>query len=213
MASLGTITGLGTVNRWLATALVCLLFTNIATVGALVATYPFLRVEVVPIIADNARNQVYHVQPYRKIVDGQDLVSEVLAKQYVTLRETIDAATESERFLKVNWFSSDDEWRRFFGGPARPEKGQIASLIGQGVRRSVEIVVCQRIDSITPETDKYRVEANFIDTVNGKLHRTVPVEIILTVSYQAQKIRVEDRFINPRGFTIGGYSVRRKNNN
>ncbi|MCG8510689.1 MAG: type IV secretion system protein [Rhodospirillales bacterium] len=210
MARLEDITAQVMVNRWLAIAVVCLLFTNVVTAGAFVAAYPFLRVEVIPIIADNAHNQIYHVEPSQRSVKSEDLISEILAKQYVTLRETIDAATESERFLSVNWFSSDEEWKRFFNGPARPEKGEIATLIKQGVRRSVEVVVCQRIESISKGFDKYRVEAKFIDTVGGSHNRTVPVEIILTVSYEAQKVRVEDRFINPRGFTVGGYSVRRK---
>jgi type IV secretion system protein VirB8 len=166
--------------------------------------------EVVPMIltVSPKADQIVRVEPYSIRTKGFGLFVEAMLKGYVEKRETIDLHTEVPRWQEVNWMTSDDVWNSF---RQLMEKGNKDSPFErykrEGVTRAVHVSV---VSEVSPNV--YRAEWESVDS-----HLTEPRGrghwiSTITVAYQEKAVKIEDRYMNPIGLQVVGYSVDRVDN-
>jgi type IV secretion system protein VirB8 len=166
--------------------------------------------EVVPMIltVSPRADQVVRVEPYSVRTKGFGLFVEAMLKGYVEKRETIDLHTEVPRWQEVAWMSGDEVFNAF---RRLMEKGNKDSPFErykrEGVTRAVHVSVASEVS-----TNVYRVEWESTDS-----HLTEPrgrgrwVSTI-TVAFQEKAVKIDDRYMNPIGLQVVGYSVDRVDN-
>jgi type IV secretion system protein VirB8 len=161
--------------------------------------------EIVPMIltVSPKADQVVRVEPYEIRTKGFGLFVEALLKGYVEKRETIDLHTEVPRWQEINWLSSDNVWNAF---RQLMEKGNKDSPFErykrEGVTRAVHVSV---VSEVSPNV--FRAEWDSIDS-----HLTEPRGrghwiSTITVAFQEKAVKVDDRYMNPIGLQVVGYSV------
>jgi len=161
--------------------------------------------EVVPMVltVSDKANQIVRVEPFEAKTKGFTLFVETLVRGYVEKRETIDLHTEVPRWQEVNWLSSDDVWNTFRQLMEKSNKDSpFERYKREGVTRAVHVSV---VTQVAPNV--YRAEWDSADShltePRGRGHWVSTV----TVAFQEKAVRIEDRYMNPIGLQVVGYSV------
>jgi type IV secretion system protein VirB8 len=165
---------------------------------------------VVPMIltVSDQSNQIVRVEPFELKTKGFELFVQSLLRGYVEKREAIDLHTEVQRWQEVNWLSSDDVWLTFKHLMEKANKDSpFEHYKAEGVTRSVHVKVVSKVaehvyqvewDSADAQLTQPRGRGNWVST--------------LTVAFTEKAASYEDRYMNPIGLQVVGYSVDRKDN-
>src|SRR5712692_4819593 len=178
----------------------------VITLGLLVMKLSAVH-EVVPMIltVGPKADQIVRVEPYEIRTKGFGLFVETLLKGYVQKRETIDLHTEVPRWQEVNWMSSDEVWNTFKQLMEKSNKDSpFERYKREGVTRAVHVSV---VAEVSPNV--FRAEWDSEDSrltePRGRGHWISTI----TVAFQEKAVKLEDRYMNPIGLQVIGYSVAR----
>ena len=170
--------------------------------------------EVVPMVltAGDRTNQVVRVEPWDMRTKGHQLLTETLAKRYVELREGIDLQTEPDRWQEVSWMSADPVWNEFRNlmkreNPDSPFEKRKRERVTRGV--SVKVINTVRYQPESMSVFQVEWEAQDFAAGSDPRGRTSWVST-LSVVFEPKAVKFEDRYMNPVGFQVAGYSVARK---
>lgn len=184
--------------------------------GVIVSLFPLKEVVPMVLTADDKRNQIVRVEPFEIGTRGFDLIAESMGRKYVELRETIDLQTEVRRWQEVAWLTDPevfDHFRKLMG--RENKESPFERMKAERITRTVNIAAFNLL--YPPHaTDKneaaatYQVEWDAIDYRQGQeIERRTWVST-MSVKFHETAVRAENRFMNPIGFTVAGYSVGRK---
>lgn len=171
--------------------------------------------QVVPMFITTAasKDRVVRVEPFKVGMHGFDLIAESMARRYVELRETIDLQTEVRRWQEVALLSSPDVFGQFKAFMGRENKDSpFEKMKAERITRAVNIHSVSLVYTPTPAEPSafYQVEFETVDSrLSKEIERRVWV-VSLAVEFQPGEVKYEDRYMNPIGFTVTGYSVAKK---
>lgn len=177
---------------------------NVVQGVAIGALSPLVRVEPMLVTFKDRNEQIVKIEPFERGTSGFELMTEALVRDYVLSRHEI-VLDESE--LRRRWGgrgivahrSSSEEYTRFVSETA-PKYDEIRQ------KRLMRTVTVHRVSKIA---DGYwQVEFATQDFVGGvtKIGEQRWVAS-LTVGYVPREVSWEDRYMNPLGFIVTGYSV------
>jgi type IV secretory pathway component VirB8 len=143
------------------------------------------------------------IEPFTKGTNGFEIMTEMLVRDYVLARHEV-VLDEGE--LRRRWGgqgmiahrSDAEEYRRFVAETA-PKFDEIRQ------RRLVRSVLIHRVSKIADGF--WQVEFSTVDTQNGNQVAENAWVASLTVHYVPTQVVWEDRYMNPLGFVVTGYSV------
>ncbi len=178
---------------------------NIVLVAVIFNLVPLKRVEPMLVTFSDKADQIVKIEPFSKGTRGFELMTEALAKEYVTMREEVLLNTEvmADRWGRlVRFRSSSPVYNRFV------EEKQ--PLLEQAKRN--QITRTTKILSVNKFGQRsLRVEFEATDT-SPRLDepRRTTYEVIMQIAFIPQQVSFEDRYVNPLGFTVTKYSIREK---
>lgn len=193
-------------NRVLGLVSAGLVTVVIAQAAVIYALFPLKQIEPMLLIGGSRDDQVWRVEPFQVGARGWDLIAEKLVQDYVQKRETIDLQTEVERWQQVAWMSAEPvfaEFRKFMGreNPNSPfERAKKERLT-----RRINVRV---VSMLNPS--QFQVEFERTDFRNGERIDRKEIVATLTVEFQEQNVRREDRYMNPTGLTVVAYGLAEK---
>ena len=203
----------GSESRRLAWALrtvsvVCVLeaFALAALAFGVAALMPLKTVQPMLLLADDRNNQIIEVSPFKASADGFRLMTEVLVRKFVSITHTVvdNAAAMQEQWGEILYNMSSTEvfelLRDTFAEPAN-------ALLRDNVARGVEIDGDPRLIDAQGEQLFYQIAFRTIDSRLTEVVRTRRWVATLIVEFMPAEVRYEDRYINPLGFRVVGYSV------
>lgn len=177
---------------------------NVVLGLAISALSPLVRVEPMLVTFKDRSEQLVKIEPFQRGTDGFEQMTEALVRDYVLSRHEI-VLDEAE--LRRRWGgrgmvahrSSTEEYARFVAETA-PKYDEIRQ------RRLMRTVTVHRVSKIA---DGYwQVEFSTQDFLGGTTkvgeQRWVAS---LSVGYMPREVSWEDRYMNPLGFIVTGYSV------
>jgi len=187
------------------TCLIVSMLGNVALALALARVFPLK--EVVPMVltvADRA-NQIVRVEPFELKTKGFELFVEALLKGYVEKRETIDLHTEVPRWQEVNWLSSDEVWSAFKRLMEKTNKDSpFERFKHEAVTRTVHVKNVSRVAERV-----YRVEWDSADSHLTEQRGQGDWVSTISIRFEEKAVSYEDRYMNPIGLQVIGYSVGR----
>ena len=193
---------------WIARAFAIGMFLSLclnAVLGVAVgALSPLVRVEPMLVTFKDRSEQIVRIEPFERGTSGFELMTEALVRDYVLSRHEVvlDEAEMRRRWGGkglVSHRSSPEEYARFVAETAPKYEETRQS-------RLVRTVAVHRVSKIA---DGYwQVEFGTQDFADGtkKLADRRWVAS-LTVGYAPREVSWEDRYMNPLGFIVTGYSV------
>jgi type IV secretion system protein VirB8 len=176
----------------------------VITLGLLVVKLSAVH-EIVPMLltVGPKADQIVRVEPYEVRTKGFGLFVETLLKGYVQKRETIDLHTEVPRWQEVNWMSSDEVWNAFKQLMEKSNRDSpFERYKREGVTRGVHVSV---VTEVSPNV--YRVEWSSEDSRLTEPRGHGHWISTITIAFQEKAVRLEDRYMNPIGLQVVGYSV------
>jgi len=171
--------------------------------------------EVVPmfVTTGDSKDRVVKVEPFAVGMHGFDLLSETMARRYIELRETIDLQSEVGRWQEVAMLSGPDVFNEFKALMSRDNKNSpFEKMKAERLTRAVKVRAVNLVYPPAPAAPfaVYQVEWEAVDArLSQEIERRVWVSS-LSVAFQQREVRYEDRYMNPVGFTVTGYSVAKK---
>jgi type IV secretory pathway component VirB8 len=171
--------------------------------------------EVVPmfVTTGDSKDRVVKVQPFTVGMHGFDLLSETMGRRYVELRETIDLQSEVRRWQEVAQLSSPDVFNEFRAFMGRDNKNSpFERMKAERITRTVNVRAINLIYPPTPAEPSavYQIEWESVDhRLSQEIERRVWVSS-LSVQFESREVRYEDRYMNPVGYTVVGYTVAKK---
>lgn len=193
---------------WIARAFAIGMFLSLClnvVLGIAIGTLsPLIRVEPMLVTFKERSEQIVKIEPFERGTSGFELMTEALVRDYVLSRHEIvlDEAEMRRRWGgkgMVSHRSSAEEYARFVAETA-PKYDESRQL------RLMRTVAVHRVSKIA---DGYwQVEFTTQDFANGasKLAEQHWVAS-LTITYAPREVSWEDRYMNPLGFLVTGYSV------
>ena len=175
--------------------------------GTLVTLFPLKTIEPMILRSDHQANQIWRVEPFETGTKAWYLIAEMKAKEYVLKRETIDLQTDRERWEHVAWMSSDDVYDAFFNfmSPDKNPESPYTTAVQNRLTRTVEIEVVSRLNDW-----QYQVEFLRRDFQHGAEIERKRLVATMTVATQEQRMRYEDRYMNPTGWVVVAYGLAEK---
>lgn len=198
--------------RWtaytLAFAVSMLCLAVVALSLALYGLMPLKTVKPMLLTVSDRSDQVVHVEPFSQGTHGFRLLTEKLVRDYVRTAHTIVPDGSAMRELwgrRLFRFSSPAVFtrlRELFEAPAQ-------AMVDDGLSRGVEILGDPRLIEQSGGRLYWQVSFETIDTrVTEELDRQSWVASLI-VEFLPQQVTFEDRYINPIGFQVTGYTVAR----
>ena len=170
--------------------------------GALILLMPLKTVEPYTLLVDKTTGYVQPLRPLERSRMAPDTaLTQSFIVQYVTGRESFDVADVRASYRKVALLSADGARSTYLASmqPSNP-----ASPLSKYPRGTI---VETRVKSISPiASDTVLVRFDTIRTdVNGRPQEPAPWVSIVRYRYSAERMTLEDRFVNPLGFQVVHY--------
>ena len=174
--------------------------------SVLQSVFPLVRVQPMLLTTDSQERQIVKVEPFSQGTPGFELMTQVLCKEYVEIRNSI---VRDGKVMGGRWAPNGYIWRRtspqMYDAFAKEMRDVLKEADRRGITRSVRILA----DPIKVDEHFYQIEFETIDT-EGTTENRQKWMASLVVDYRPQKVEFQERFMNPLGFTVTGYSVVRK---
>lgn len=201
-------------------ATIVLTFTNAASIWLIVALFPLQKVQPYLVTFSDKREQIVNIEPAQ--IDGKAyaVMTEVEVRDYVAGRHTIpstksaiDAAWGPRSRLALRMVP--DAYKQF----VEANKSDLAALRSQGYVRAVEIAAVSRVARDTWQAEFQTVDTPAVASLGapGDLMSGPPMTEVrqtwvatLRVGYEPNRVRYDERLLNPLGFTVHEYSVTKK---
>ena len=195
------------VSRLLGFGLLASILMNVTCSVLLMNVFPLKRIEPFLITMSPKTEQIVKIESFEDETQGFDLMTESQARNYVKLREEIDFQTESIRWEQVYWISSSAVFEIFKNLMNTEDGGVYLTRKNRGLRRSVTIL---SVSTLSNDPRILQVEWQSNDFQEGFEVLKKNWISTLTVKYEPQKVRFEDRYMNPLGFIVVAYGVTEK---
>lgn len=195
------------VSRILSCGFIAGIFMNIISGVVILNLFPLKQVCPFFITLTPKSDQIVKVEPLEIETEGFDIMSESLAKTYVKLRETFDFQTEQYRWDQVYWFSSSEIFENFKTLINDNDRDIYGERKARKLQRDVIIL---SVSTLSKNPRILQVEWQSRDHIEGKELAKKNWISTLNISYEAQRIKFEDRYMNPLGFTVSAYGVSEK---
>lgn len=171
--------------------------------------------EIVPMMltTDERHNQIVRVEPFEIRSHGFDILAETMSRKYVEMRETIDLQTEVRRWQEIAYLSEPEIFEQFRKLMGRDNKeSPFEKMKAERITRAVNIVAFSILypPHKAEPSATFQVEWEAIDYRQGQESDRRRWVSTMSVQFRPLLVRMENRFINPIGFTVVGYSVARK---
>ncbi len=179
---------------------------NVVLGSAILQMLPLEKVDPLLLTTSDRSNQIVKVEPLQRNMQGFEIMTEVLCKEYVELRNTIvqDGKVMSKRF-GPNGDMAKRSSPKVYEDFVKEMRNVIAEADKRHITRNVRILA----DPIKVDDNFYQVEFETIDIENGVETRQAWIASMV-VDFLPQKVTLTDRFMNPLGFTVTAYSTVRK---
>lgn len=189
-------------SRAFAVALYLSLLVNFVLGLGLYTAWNFKEIIPMMVTFEEAKSQFVKVEPIPRSLDGLELMTEKLVGEYVAMREEIvqNYDVMRERFSGyIASRTSEEAFKGFIEEKSRTWK----QVFDAGLNRHVAVE-----DVYLDPTKSYFVvdyKLQYMDQ-EGTVRKEEPWKAFLTVKYEQRDVRYEDRYLNPLGFTVVGYS-------
>lgn len=148
--------------------------------------------------------QIVYVEPYRASKKSRRTIKEFMSRDYVKKRETIDLASENQRWENVIFLSNTEMKKTFIDLYMDSPESPYKKAVDHSYVRTVRI-----ISSSVLNDDQYQVEYEYIDSkkATGKILKTTVA--IATVSFEknTNTFKGQDYLNNPFGYLVADYSI------
>lgn len=193
--------------RMLMIGLCSSLMVNIALAFALASLTPLKRVEPMLLTLKQRSDQIVHVEPFHKTMQGFDLLVEQMIKDYVLERESV---TIHPKEMEFRWSESGIIAKRSDSPAFHAFQQQVPlyrKILEQGITRNVAVTT---VTKVAPQY--WTVEFETIDNDTHTNHEIGKQlwQATLMINFLPKQIMYDERFMNPLGFTVIKYSVTRK---
>lgn len=196
---------------WLCRLLgICLLgsfMTNFGFCILLCELFPLKRVEPMLVTFSPQSEQIVQIEPISSHTEGFSLMVESLSREYVKLREEIDLQTEETRWQKIYNLSAQEVFQAFKGLMSREGEGIYEKRKSRGLTRHVSI---RSVSTLSHTPYIVQVEWDGIDYENGVKIKMQSWVSTLTIKFETQRVKFEERYRNPLGFYVTTYGVGEK---
>ncbi len=193
------------VARTTSIACIVLFLTNIASISVIFSMLPLKEIKPMLFSTQDKVNQVVHIEPLEKGMRGYDLLMETLARQYVELREVFDFQTESIRWQKAYWFSTE-ELGHSFQAQMSGQNSPYEQFKQRGITRSVIIKNSASVGPSAPNVWLVEWESIDRDPKTGTENHGYWTSTI-TAECVERAVNLEDQYLNPIGFSVSHYTV------
>ncbi len=193
--------------RFLGVGFLVSVFINIVSVILILNLFPLKKVIPFFITLTPKSEQIVKIEPVEDNVQGVDVMTESLARNYVSQRETLDFQTEENRWRDVYWLSSPEIFESFKTLMNDDQGGIYEARKRKKLYRHILIL---SVSTLSKDPRIIQVEWQGKDhQEGGEIYKKNWVST-LSISYDAQHVKFEDRYMNPLGFIVTAYGVSEK---
>ncbi len=194
------------VIRVLAAGLLGSIALNVVLGSTIHALVPLRRVEPMFLTTSPRSDQVVTVQPLHANTAGIDLMTEVMCKNYVEMRNGIvqDVGVMTRRWGPKGIIARESS-SRIYSAFVKEMKPILQDAQQRDITRTIQITA----DPIKISAGFFQVQFDTVDTKGGRSTRQSWIASMV-VHYRPHRVSYSDRFLNPLGFTVTAYSVVRK---
>lgn len=193
-------------SRAFAVALYMSLLANFVMALGLFTAWQYKEIVPMMVSFDDSKDKFIRINPISPSMPGVEILTEKLVGEYVKIREEIVLNEEEMRYRFNEYIqsrTSPDEFKKFY----RAKAGTYKEFLENEVVREVDI---EDVD-LSPNKRYYQID---FSTTDYDLTRT-PIgkdqwRAFLTVRYIPKNVAYNERFVNPLGFEVVQYSVRRR---
>lgn len=188
-------------SRTLLIVCIGLFMSNIFLALCISFLLPLKEIQPMFLTTNDRVDQIVKVEPVAIGKPSDKLLSEKMARKYLIKRETVDLQTEEIRHKQVQLLSSADVFKTF-KNVIENDDDFLKKATEDKLTRSI------LVKSISWLTDnKMYIEYEAVDShFDQETDRRVMVAVI-TFEYRPQRIKYEDVYLNPVGWTVIAYSL------
>ncbi|MDR0484230.1 MAG: type IV secretion system protein [Alphaproteobacteria bacterium] len=148
--------------------------------------------------------QVVYVEPYKQSKTSLRAVKEFLARDYVKKRETIDLASENDRWNLVMFLSNNEVKSSFYSLYQESPDSPYKWAVDNNIIRTINI-----ISSSVLNDNQYQVEYEMIDSFkpNGKVISTTIAIATVRFEENTEILKGQDYLNNPFSYLVSDYSI------
>lgn len=187
---------------------------NLILIYAISTTLPLYRVEPYLLSFTDKEEQIYNVEPVKKIYDYKYL-TELFVREYVILRNTfVNDVEEMERRWGPNStireMSSNGMYKKFRDELADKTIEQIRR---HNLTRDIKIISVTEVSSARRSGGGFWWQVEFRASDMSPKYETPRVSVwvaSIRVGYVAKKVKFNERLKNPLGFTVVDYRVEQR---
>ena len=196
------------VSRFLGFGFLVSVFMNITCVILILNLFPLKQVVPFFITLTPKSEQIVKIESMETEEQGFEVMTESLSQNYVKIRETLDFQTELHRWKQVYWFSSFEIFENFRVLMNKDQDGVYETRKRKKLYRDVIIL---SVSTLSKNPRIVQVEWQGKDyQEGGEIYKKNWIST-LSISYDPQHVKFEDRYMNPLGFTVRDYGVSEKN--
>lgn len=174
---------------------------NVVMVLLIMSLFPLKEVTPFMVTFTQKDDQVVHIEPLHKRANGLALFTEVMARDYVRMREEISTNLEEmqRRWAYLRFRMPEEDFKEF----SRRIELPYLELRKQGVNRRVQIRRTEARSNSNIEV--YFTTHDYDVSGNEFLSRRWIAR--LGVTYRPQVLNDENKYENPLGFVVTSYSL------
>jgi type IV secretion system protein VirB8 len=162
--------------------------------------------EIMPVLVTFHNGQIAKVASVEVNTPAIQNVAEGLARQYVVEAETFDGQTEDYRIKRLILLSSP-ELESYLKTIDPNDSGSVNKQFKErGITRAVNIKNSLNLGPMAPNVWQVEWESLDVDVKTREETRANWIST-LTVDIREKRMSIDDRFVNPIGFTVIHYQV------
>lgn len=175
--------------------------------GALTVLMPLKEVRPALITLKGAEDQIIHIEPLEKGVEGFELLLEAMARRYVKNLLEIDDATQEPRFREAFAMTTQSYYKKF--RDERIESKAIQEALDSGLTREILIESAAKV-SENKGIYTYAVDFVQVDRRRGVEVERKPLRAYLAMTTAASSVAAPQRYDNPLGIVVQDLTLKEK---
>ena len=200
------------VMRVFAVAFAISMALNLVLVYVVATIFPLKRVEPFLVTFRDRDQQLVNVTPMSRDMNGFQMLTESLIRQYVSLTEEI---VPNKDLMNQHWgrgsyvevFSSPDVYEKF----TKRSMPALDEFLSRNWTRTIKITA---LEEVTPGFWNIEYETSVLDETGTPIQKDPERWLAsMTVSFQPRAVTYEKSLLNPVGFTVTAFGVRPKQTN
>lgn len=182
-----------------------LIISNIIMISIICLILPLKEIRPWLVTFNDKSEQVVTIEPFNTKINGFNYLIEIIAREYVTLRETIDN-NEEKRLEKVKSYSTEQVYQAFVK-LMHNQNSLLTHLKDSEITRKINILRSEKIQS---QSYIFRIFWELEDVNNNSkviLNKKNFISVVSLV-VQDNKILNTDVYLNPLGLKVIKYHVK-----